>query len=281
MVPPNRADTPRDRPENRPPQTRWSRSQEHASQNHPMHPLRRRPEPSREGRGASSEVPEVRREVPGRAVRRRRRRPVASPVQRRRRETPNSTLLLSSRSSLGDLPVMPTTGGGDLRESFDLPMMTESAPARPPRRPSAGRGRRRGGRRPGPLRGRRPRPAARRPAPRRGRRPAAARPAAASSRSGCRSARHAGSTWRSGARVDLTDDLSPPPPPPAAGPADPDVGRRRPLPGGERGADGPSPCTSGTPGGRGDLFRPARPVRRLRRGPVPPRQDGQARCSSR
>jgi hypothetical protein len=51
---------------------------------------------------------------------------------------PDSSLLLTKNQSSGDLPVMPTAPG-DLRETFDLPMMTEAAgPAVP--KASAGGG---------------------------------------------------------------------------------------------------------------------------------------------
>ena len=205
---------------------------------------------------------EVWREVPGRAARVEGDKPVPSPANSTILNPDSTLILLQQAEPSGDfdLPTMPTSGGGDLRESFDLPMMTEAAPARPGGKSASGV-RRRGARPPTRRRcSKTPRsPAARRPGPRRARRPGAAI-AAASCRPVCRLCQKCGLDLDTGVRVDLTDDLSPPPPPKPPGPSIPMIRRRRPLPGGERGPVGCSPSSKWNAGrGRGDLFRPGRP----------------------
>ena len=134
---------------------------------------------------------------------------------------PNSTLLLSRQPSSGDLPVMPTASG-DLRDSFDLPMMTEAAPARP-----GGKGGASGG----PAGGEHADALALfedSPQPRRKKTGAEARASARRCPTcggvvpvGMSICQKCGLDLESGTRVDLADDLSPPPPPKPPGPSIP------------------------------------------------------------
>lgn len=140
--------------------------------------------------------------------------PVPAPAQGD--NGPSSTMLLSSRSTVVDLPALPmaTTGGGDLRDTFELPMMTESAPAA--KGPAAPGG---GGEAADAL-------ALFEDAPQPRRKKTGAEARATARRCptcggvvpvGMSICQKCGLDLESGARVDLTDDLSPPPPPPHPG----------------------------------------------------------------
>jgi len=122
---------------------------------------------------------------------------------------PGATMLLSSRSTVGDLPAMPMTDGGDLRDTFELPMMTESAPA------AKGSASPAGGEAADAL-------ALFEDAPQPRRKKTGAEARATARRCptcggvvpvGMSICQKCGLDLESGARVDLNDDLSPPPPP--------------------------------------------------------------------
>ncbi len=130
---------------------------------------------------------------------------------------PDSSLLLSSRSSLGDLPVMPTNGGGNLGETFELPLLSDpETPSRPAATPPGAAG---GGEAADAL-------ALFDDSPKPRRKKTGAEARASARRCDCGGVvpvgmsicQRCGLDLDTGARVDLADDLSPPPPPPPPGP---------------------------------------------------------------
>jgi hypothetical protein len=132
----------------------------------------------------------------------------------------DSTLVLKKSASSGDLPLIPTAPG-DLRETFDLPMMTEAAPTPRKANPAGGAGQGVG------AKTRADALALFDDAPRAPRKKTGAEGRAQARRCptcgsvvpiGMALCQTCGLDLDTGTRLDLMDDLAPPPPPASPGP---------------------------------------------------------------